>query len=215
MLAAPALAQAPLDGKAVAGGPVGDALRKAVTSPGIAAEEMRQVMRAMIARQIPADDKDLLAELAAGAAVEVMVDGPPVHVPALAPDVLAIAKIMSVPPNHNTLWKQRGEPTLQLIEMSRWGDTAKNRVTGFMANKLYAEWAKSSVNNAYSQWVQEYAGVTNAIIEIADPAVKTEAKLLLKSAMEQVFAKCKADARVTPPYFLYSLPLESVGVPSP
>jgi hypothetical protein len=68
---------------------------------------------------------------------------------------------------------------------------------------------------AYHDWVSEYAGVSNAMDSIMDPAVKTEARLLLKSAVEQVFAKCKADKRVAPPLFLYDLPLVSVGVPSP
>lgn len=215
LLGASAWAQGALDGKAKAGGAVGDVLRQAVASPGINAEEMRQLMRATIDRKQPAEDKDLLAELASGAAVEVMMDGPAVRVPALAPDVLAIAKIMSVPPNLNTLWKSQGEPILQLVEMSRWGDGPKNRVSGFMANQLYAAWTRSDPLRAYGPWVSEYAGVTNAIISIEDPAVKTEMKLLLKAAMEQVFARCKADMRVAPPLFLYDLPLQSVGVPRP
>ena len=84
-----------------------------------------------------------------------------------------------------------------------------------MSNKLYAAWSKSAVRTAYREFVSEISGVSNAILEIEDPAVKTEAKLLLKSAMEQLLAKCKADGRDPPPRFLYDIPLESVGVPMP
>lgn len=215
LLAAPAFAQALLDGKATAGGPVGDALRQAVASSGISQDEMRQLMAAIVVRKQPAEDKDLLAELASGVPVSVQTDGLSLRVPALAPDVLAVAKIMSVPPNLNTLWKQGGEPTLQLIEISRWGDEPKNRVIGFMANNLNGAWTRSEVRTAYREFVAEMAGARNSIEEIADPAVKTEAQLLLKSAMEQVFAKCKTDGREPPPLFLYDLAFRTVGLPRP
>jgi len=136
-------------------------------------------------------------------------------VEALKGDVLAIAKLMSAPPNLNTLWMQAGEPTLQLVEMSRWGDPAKTRISGFMSNKLYVAWSKSTVQNTYSPFVSEFAGINNAVMAIADPAVKTEARLLLKSAVEQVFASCKKDGREPPPHFLYAFAFESVGVPHP
>ena len=213
LLGANAWAQPVLDGKATATGAVGDALRQAMDSPGIQAEELRMLMRTMIDRKQPPEDKDLLAELASGAAVQVTMDGRSVRVPALAPDVLAIAKIMSAPPNLNTLWKSHGEPMLQLVEMSRWGDMAKNRVTGFMANNLFAAWTKSNVRTGYREWMAEFTVVQNAMDTIADPAVKTEAKLLLKSAMEQVFAKCQAAGKELPPLFLYDLAFTSVGAP--
>ncbi|MDP3739214.1 MAG: hypothetical protein Q8R02_17620 [Hyphomonadaceae bacterium] len=211
MLAAPAVAQTPLDGKAVLLGKAGEALAGGVATK----EQVRGVIVAAIGDGLSPEESDFFKEVAAGGAVDAAVGGKTVRVGPLTGDALATARLIAAPPNLNTLWKERGEPTLQLIEMARWGDAPRNRVTGFMANKLYSAWTKSDVLHAYTPWVQEYAGINNALSEIADPAVKTEGKLLLKSAVEQVFAKCAADMRVAPPLFLYEFALVSVGVPRP
>jgi hypothetical protein len=211
MLAAPAFGQAALDGKATLSGKAAEALGSGISTK----EQVRGVIIAAIGDGLSPEESDFFKEVAAGGAVDTFAAGKTVRVGPLTGDALAIAKLLIAPPNLNTLWKSHGEPILQMVEMSRWGDFGRNRVTGFMANQLYAAWARSEVRTAYRDWVSEYAGVTNAMDTIADPAVKTEAKLLLKAAVEQVFAKCKADGREPPPLFLYDLPLISVGVPMP
>lgn len=210
-MAAPAMAQEPptLDGKAVLSGKAGEVLAGGVATK----EQVRGLIVAAISDGMSPEDSDFFREVAAGAAVNAVVDGTTMRVAPLAGDALALAKLIAAPPNLNTLYKAHGEPMLQMIEMSRWGDLGKNRVTGFMANKLYAAWTKSDVRNAYNAWVSEFSGINNAMGQIADPAVKTEAKLLFKSAMEQVFAKCKADGREPPALFLYDIAFISVGQP--
>lgn len=213
VLAAPAMAQeAPvLDGKATLSGQAGEM----VTAGPATKEQVRGLIVAALTDKISAEELDFFRELASGGAVDTAAGGKMVRVGPLGADALTVAKLIVAPPNLNTLYKSHGEPMLQMLEMSRWGDAAKNRVSGFMANKLYAAWMTSSVNNAYRDWVPEYLGIVNAMDTIADPAMKTEAKLLLKSAIEQVFAKCKADGREPPPLFLYDLALIPVGVPRP
>ncbi len=82
-----------------------------------------------------------------------------------------------------------------------------------MANKLYASWIPSTINNSYSPWVQEFAGIKNALDSIKDEKVKREGKLLLKSAMEQVFAKCQEAGTPLPSAFLYNFAFSDVGDP--
>ena len=216
MLAPPAFAQATVDGKAKTDAAVGPFVESYISSqsdPASAKSGLRAIMGVMTGKGLNADDQDLLRELASGQTVEVLTNDRTLSVPALAGDVLAIARLMAAVPNLNTLWKQPGEPTLQLIELSRWGTKPKERVIGFMANKLYATWPPSTMSNSYSPWVQEFAGINNALIAIQDPAVKTEGKLLLKAAMEEMFAKCKADGRPLPQFYLYSIAFEQVGQP--
>lgn len=210
-VAAPAFGQAALDGKATLSGKAAEALGSGISTK----EQVRGVIIAAVGDGMSPEESDFFKEVAAGGAVDTLAAGKTVRVGPLAGEALAIANLLVAPPNLKTLWKSPGEPILQMVEMSRWGDFGRNRVTGFMANQLYAAWARSSVMTAYRDWVSEYVGVSNAIDSITDPAVETEARLLLKSAVEQVFAKCNADQRVTPPLFLYDLPLLSVGVPSP
>lgn len=216
LLAAPAFAQPVLDGKAKTDAFIGPFVENYINSASEAASAkstLRSIMGAMTAKGLNADDQDLLFELASGQAVEVSMGAKTLRVPPLQGEVLAIAKLMSGVPNLNTLWKQPGEPTLVLIELSRWGEKPKERVIGFMANKLYATWPPSTINNSYSPLVQEFAGIYNAISGIADRSVRNEATLLLKAAMEQVLVKCKADGRPPPPYYLYGFAFESVGAP--
>ena len=210
-LLAPAWAQSALNGKSVLPGAAGEALASGFATK----EQVRAVIVAAIGDGLSPEETDFFKEVAAGVAVDAAVAGKTVRVGPLTGDALATAKLVAAPPNLNSLWKSHGEPMLQMVEMSRWGDAGKNRVTGFMANKLYAAWAKSTVVTAYREWMAEFTGVQNAMDTIVAPAVKTEAKLLLKSAMEQLFAKCKADGREPPPLFLYDLAFTSVGTPRP
>ena len=160
--------QAPvLDGKANLTGPVADSL--AYSAPVPTKESVRSLIISYINRpastpQTP-EEKDFFAELASGAAVEVTLPGKTVNLPPLSPEPLKLVKLLLAPPNLNTLWKQPGEPTLLLIEFSRWGDRGRNRVTGYMANMLYGAWSRSTVKTAYSAFVSEYAGISNAITE--------------------------------------------------
>lgn len=209
MLAAPAVAQPVLDGKATLSGKTAEALANGVATR----EQVRAVIVAAVSDKLQAEETDFFNELAAGAAVDVAVDGKTSRVGPVTGEALGVVKLVAAPPNLNTLWKSPGEPMRQMLEMSRWGDWGRSRVTGFMGNKLYSAWTKSSVMNAYTAWVQEFAGVNNAIMAIADPAEKTEARLLLKTAMEQVLASCKTDGREPPQVFLYNYALESVGQP--
>lgn len=209
LFAMPAAAQPALDGKATLSGAPGDVVAKGVTTK----DQVRAVIVAAIGDRFSAEETDFFNELASGAAVNVVANGKASRVAPLTGEALALAKLVAAPPNLNTLWKARGEPMLQMIEVSRWGDTGKSRVIGFMGNNLYASWTRSDVRNAYSDWVSTFSAVNNSMSEIADPAVKTEAKLLLKAAMEQVFAKCKADGREPPALFLYDIAFLSVGQP--
>lgn len=209
LLAAPALAQPVLDGKATLSGATAEAVAKGVATR----EQMRAVIVAAISDKLQAEETDFFNELAAGSPVDVAVDGKTSRVGPVAGEALGVVKLIVAPPNLNTLWKSQGEPMRQMLEMSRWGDAGRNRITGFMGNKLYLAWTKSSVMNAYTAWVSEFAGVNNAIMAIADPAEKTEARMLLKAAIEQVLASCKTDGREPPQAFLYNFALESVGQP--
>jgi hypothetical protein len=84
-----------------------------------------------------------------------------------------------------------------------------------MANMLYGAWSRSSVQNGYTPWIEEWLGGYNAFERVADAEDIKRARLLLKDAMVQVFNKCKADGRDPPPKFLYAVQLASVGVPMP
>ncbi|MEQ1782208.1 MAG: hypothetical protein ABMA14_12660 [Hyphomonadaceae bacterium] len=217
LFAAPAFAQPVLDGKATVSADVGSFVQGYLDNRGGAdagKSAFRSIMGGMIAKGITAGDQDLLAELGSGRAVAVSAETKTIQVPALTGDVLAIAQMMGAVPNLNTLWRQPGEPTLQLIEISRWGKMAKDRITGFMANKLHASWISSTVNNAYSPFVGEFAGIKNALDGVTDAAVKREGKLLLKSAMEQVFVKCKEAGSPFPTAYLYNFAFSDVGDPA-
>lgn len=209
MFAAPAVAQPVLDGKATLSGATAEAVANGVATR----EQMRAVIVAAISDKLQADETDFFNELAAGVAVDVVVDGKTSRVGPLTREALEVVTLIAAPPNLNTLWKAQGEPMRQMLEMSRWGSWGRDRVTGFMSNKLYVAWTKSTVPTAYTAWVQEFAGVNNAIMAIADPAEKTEARLLLKTAVEQVLASCKTDGREPPQAFLYNFAFESVGQP--
>lgn len=216
LCAAPAFAQPVLDGKATVSADVGSFVQGYLNNRGgedAGKSAFRSIMAGMIANSISAGDQDLLAELGSGRAVEVSAEAKTIQVPALTGEVLAIAKLMAAIPNLNMLWRQPGEPTLQLIEISRWGKLANGRITGFMANKLYASWVPSTINNSYSPFVQEFSGIRNALDSIADASVKREGKLLLKSAMEQVFVKCKEAGSPPPPAYLYNFAFDGVGDP--
>ena len=216
LLAAPAVAQPMLDGKATVSADVGSFVKGYLNNRGggdAGKSAFRSIMGGMIAYGVTAADQDLLAELGSGRAVEVVAGEKTIRVPALTGEVLAIAQLMGAVPNLNTLWRQPGEPTLQLIEISRWGQKAKDRITGFMANKLYASWVSSTISNAYSPFVQEFSGARNALDSITDAAVKREGKLLLKSAMEQVFVKCKEAGTPPPAAYLYIFVFSDVGDP--
>lgn len=216
LFSAPAVAQPVLDGKAMVSADVGSFVQGYVANRGggdAGKSALRSIMGGMIAYGVTPGDQDLLAELGSGRAVEVVAETKTIRVPALTGEVLAIARLMGAVPNLNTLWRQPGEPTLQLIEISRWGQKAKDRITGFMANKLYAAWVSSTISNAYSPFVQEFSGARNALDSITDAAVKREGKLLLKSAMEQVFVKCKEAGTPPPTAYLYNFAFSDVGDP--
>lgn len=224
MLAWPAWAQqAPvLDGKATLSGPVAEML--AVSAQPLSKEAVRGLITAYINGQTQtAEDKDFFSELASGLAVDVTTPAKLIRIAPLAPEPLHTVKLLTSPPNLNTLWKQPGEPARDLLEVARWGERGRGRIVQFMANTLYGAWKRSAVTNGYKAWMEEYPRAYGAFESTAYDAAKgtvdaemlKQAKLLLKDAMVQLFAKCKADGREPPPLFLYDLPLQSVGTPTP
>lgn len=218
LLAGPDWAQPVVDGKASVDENVGSFVENYVSNmrgPEGGVSSFRSIIAYVWTRgKLTAEEQDLFREVASGNAVAVTMPGKTINVPAASNEVLAIAKLFLAPPNLNTLWKQAGQPTLTLVEMSRWGTVARNRVTDFMANKLYESWLPSNAMNSYTKYVTEFNGVTNAINAIEDPKVKQEAKLLLKTAMEKLFVKAKAGNREQPPSFLYNFYFEDVGQPA-
>ncbi|RYG36383.1 MAG: hypothetical protein EON93_05145 [Burkholderiales bacterium] len=219
LLAAPAWAQPVVDGKASVDEHVGSTVESYLENmkyPEGGVSSFRSIISYVVSRGgMTPEERDLFVELASGSPVEVTAPGKTFRVPALTGRPLAIAKLFTAPPNLNTLWKQQYEPALTLVEMSRWGAPAKNRITDFMANKLYAAWIPSRVSNSYSEWVSEFAGANNALISIDDGRERKEMTLLLKAAMEKLFAKAKADGREPPAPFLYHFMFVEVGDPAP
>lgn len=134
VLAAPAMAEgAPvLDGKAALSGKAGEALAGVIATK----EQVRSIIVAAISDGLSPQEADFFKEAAAGGAVDAAASGKTVRVGPLTGEALATAKLVAAPPNLNELYKTHGEPMLQMVEMSRWGDAGKNRVTGFMAQAL-------------------------------------------------------------------------------
>lgn len=216
LVAAPASAQDTLDGKATVDDFVGSFVKSYVENEaaGDGRSAYRSIIAGVLTRGMKPEDRDLFLEFASGKPVQVTAAGSQINVPALDGDVLAIARLHAAPPNLNTLWKQFDEPTAQMIEMSRWGKPAKDRIVGFMTNKLYAAWLPSNVGNSHRPWVSEFTGVTNALDTMKDPSVRREGKLLLKAAMEQMLARAKTDGVPLSTAFLYNFYFSDVGQPA-
>lgn len=182
-LAAPAFAQTGPDGKAVATPGVSEIVQAHGSEP-LTVAKLRRLMQEMIAHQMKAEDQDLLGELAVGHAVEVTAGDKVITFPALTGDALITAGIMYQPPNLNTLWKQPGGPTYALVEISRWGDQAKNRIVTFMANKLDVAWSTSTINNDYGPFRLELRDAVVAGRGFTDGSSKDNMELLKLAIIE-------------------------------
>ena len=217
LLAAPAMAQQSLDGKASLSGRTADILR--YSAQPLSKEAVRSLISVYINKQPgeaqTPEERDFFAELASGRAVETTIPDKVVMIAPLVGEPLHDVNLLITPPNLNTLWKQNGEPAKDMLEIARWGERGRGRVVQYIANMLYGAWSRSSVQNGYAPWMDEWLGGHNAFERVADAEDMKRARLLLKDAMVQVFAKCKADGREPPPKFLYDVQLASVGVPMP
>lgn len=218
VLAAPAWAQPVTDGKASVDADFGSFVQgylDNLQAPDKGASAFRSIIGYAVTKGMTADYQDAFVEFASGKPVVVTAGAKTINVPAVTDGALATVKLFTAPPNLNTLWKTPGEPILQLVEMSRWGKPAKERVIGFMSNKLYAAWVESRPGNGRSAWVQEFNGVRNAMQGIQNQSVQNEAMLLLKAAVESVLVKAKADGREPPAPFYYGGTFHNVGEPKP
>lgn len=216
LLAGPAWAQPVTDGKASVDGKFGEFVQGYLDNlhmPDKGASAFRSIISYAVTVGMTPEYQDAFIEFASGKPVVVTAGPKTINVPPVTDGALATVKMFTAPPNLNTLWKTPGEPILQLVEMSRWGKPAKERVIGFMSNKLYATWVESVPGNGRSAWVQEFNGVKNAMQGIQNQSVQNEAMLLLKAAMESVFVKAKADGREPPAPYLYGGTFHNVGEP--
>ncbi len=218
MLAGQAWAQPVTDGKASVDADFGafvEGYLDNLQMPDKGASAFRSIISYAVTKGMTPAYQDAFIELASGKPVVVTAGAKTINVPAVTDGALATVKLFTAPPNLNTLWQTPGEPILQLVEMSRWGKPAKERVIGFMSNKLYAAWVESRPGNGRSSWVQAFNGVKNAMQGIQDKSVQNEAMLLLKAAVESVLVKAKADGREPPAPFLYGGTFHNVGEPKP
>lgn len=217
LFAGPVWAQAATDGKASVDDYVGSFVEGYVsnlTGPDLGASSFRSIISGVLARGMKPEEQDLFIELASGQPVVVTAPGKVITVPAVDGKVLGIARLFVAPPNLNGLWHGSGEPILQFVEMSRWGRFGKDRVIGFMTNKLFAAWTQSNRANTYTPWNAEFEPVHQAMSSIEDKKVRDEAKLLLKAAVEQVLVKAK-EANIKPPQeFQYAFTFLDVGQPA-
>lgn len=219
LLVEPAMAQQTpvLDGKAELSGRTADILR--YSAQPLSKEAVRSLISVYINKQPgetqTPEEKDFFAELASGGAVETTLPDRIIKIAPLVGDPLHDVRLLITPPNLNSLWKQDGQPAKDLLEIARWGERGRGRVVQYMANMLYGAWSRSTVQNAYQPWMSEWLGGYNAFERVADQEELKRAKLLLKDALVEVFARCKADGREPPPKFLYDVQLASVGAPMP
>lgn len=216
LLAGQAWAQPVTDGKASVDEKFGSFVQGYLDNlhmPDKGASAFRSIISYAVTVGMTPEYQDAFIEFASGKPVVVTAGAKTINVPPVTDGALASVKMFIAPPNLNTLWKTPGEPILQLVEISRWGAPAKDRVIGFMSNKLYAAWAVSRPADNYSAWAQEFGGVKNAMESIESPHVHKEAMYLLKAAMEKLFVQAKADGRDPPAPYLYGATFHNVGEP--
>lgn len=216
ILSAGAAAQPSLDGKARFDGESWQLVEKFPEPTHVTKASLRRAASIIFARKATADDADLIYELASGKPVAVTVEGSTVELPGLQGELLWIAQLMSAVPNLKTLYKTPGEPFLAFIELSRWGEKAKDRIVTFLANELEIAWANSTMTNDYGPWRAEFGGIVVALNSVADLQVREEGKLLLKAGVEQVVARCKQKGGPPPHAYLYNFALsDAKGQSSP
>ena len=217
LVSAPAMAQQALDGRASLSGRMADVLRE--SAHPLSKEAVRGLISVYINKQPgevqTPEEKDFFAELASGRPVETKIPDKVVMTAPLVGEPLHDVNLLVTPPNLNTLWKQNGQPAKDMLEIARWGERGRGRIVQYMANMLYGAWSRSSVQNGYRPWMEEWLGGHNAFERVADAEDMKRARLMLKDAMVQVLAKCKEDGRDPPPMFLYDVQLASVGAPMP
>ncbi|RYD96498.1 MAG: hypothetical protein EOP50_06565 [Sphingobacteriales bacterium] len=133
--------------------------------------------------KIDAGELDFLREIAAQTPFVLTIAGSPrgLSVPPASDDAAALARLLISPPNMHTLWHGDAEKTGQLVEISRWGPLARQRVANFFGSKLYDAWGQSNLLNEFSPFVDSLGREWNAVKALSDPAaVRTGKELLIE-----------------------------------
>jgi hypothetical protein len=148
---------------------------------------MRATITALMENgKIDAGELDFLREVAAQAPFVLTIPGSPggLSVPPVSDDAVGLARLLISPPNMHTLWHGDAEKTGQLVEISRWGPLARQRVANFFGSKLYDAWGQSNLLNAFSPFVDSLGREWNAVKTLSDPAAVRAGKELLIEGCE-------------------------------
>lgn len=209
VLSVPAFAQT-ADGKADVSGKTRDALAKVAASGGVKTRvDMRAILGAVLEDGVEPTERDLLTELASGAAFSAKMSGRDVAMAAVPQDVKWVPQTLLTPPNLHTLWCVNGQPTETFIEMSRWSPATYQRIYTFIGNQMDDAWKQSTLTNAYSPYVQALACEWNALKTLpADPETRTAAYDVLTTGVAYAIDKAKREGREAPQAFLYQWTLD-------
>ena len=201
-----AVAQPPeTDGRAILANPAGDYFTAEGTRLPAGKEHVRAAIGTLMENgKIDPRELDFLKEIAAQAPFTLSIDGVPggLNVPPATNEAVALAKLLINPPNMHTLWNGDTEKTEQLVELSRWGPTAQQRVANFFGSKLYDAWTQSNVLNAFAPFVDTLGRQWNAVKGLSDPAAVRAGKQLLIDGCEIAKQKAAGEGKVPPENFL-------------
>jgi len=185
-----AMASAPLsfaqpdatDGQARLAGPAAAFFTPENVAAPASKEQMRATITALMENgRIDAGELDFLREVAAQTPFLLTIPATPggLSVPPASDDAAALARLLISPPNMHTLWHGDAQKTGQLVEISRWGPLARQRVANFFGSKLYDAWGQSNLLNAFSPFVDSLGREWNAVKALNDPAAVRAGKELL------------------------------------
>jgi hypothetical protein len=196
----------PTDGKAALTGKAAAHM----TAQGAAGVATRADIRALMTvvmddLKVAEDEKDFLAELAAGAPVSLKAGGKTIAIPAMAEELRQWPLLLVTPPNLHQLWHAPAPGGEMLVEMSRWAPAMNQRIYTFIGNQLDDAWKKSTFINAFEPY-QAAVTVQWKSFELlpADPEMRTFAYDLLTTGIAYGIEKAKQENREPPKEFLYT-----------
>jgi hypothetical protein len=207
---APSFAQTqtlpPTDGKAALKGKAADHM----TARGAAGVATRTDIRALMTAvmddlKVAEDEKDFLAELAAGAPVSLKAGGKTIAIPAMAEELRQWPRMLVTPPNLHQLWHAPAPGGEMLVEMSRWAPAMHQRIYTFIGNQLDDAWKKSNLLNAYAPYVSAIGSQWKSFETLpADPEMRKLAYDLLTTGVAYGIEKATNENREPPKEFLYA-----------